>query len=162
MGATEIKTATITIKYVNAPKEGKSRGSIKGANNEFFGVPANKLSQFEPGMTYDIRYTQDGEWRTVVSGTLIEPERKSEPAATAGARTTPAASDANRATHPTDAERMWVCSLLNAAITSRVVDPRDPKALAEITMTYKRLWNYAFVANQSGEPAARGRMVAAE
>lgn len=158
MGTTEIKTTTIAVKYVNAPKEGKQRGSIKGTNNEFFGVPANKLSQFEPGMTYDIRYTQDGEWRTVVSGTLIEPERKAEPARKTAA---PPAGDTNRATHPTDAERMWVCSLLNAAISARVVDPRDPKALAEITMIYKRLWNYAFVANQSGEPV-HGRMVAAE
>jgi len=158
MGATEIKTATITVKYVNAPKEGKSRGSIKGTNNEFFGVPANKLSQFEPGMTYDIRYTQDGEWRTVVSGTLIEPARKATTAATSGAA--PPAGDTNRATHPTDAERMFVCSLLNASITSRVVS-LDPKDLAEATMTFKRLWNFAFVANQTAEPM-RGRMVAAE
>jgi hypothetical protein len=66
MNANLIKSAVVTVKYLNPPKEGKTRGSIKGTNNEFFGVDAAKLSMFTIGMTYDIRYSENGEWRTVV------------------------------------------------------------------------------------------------
>ena len=166
MAAAPIKTRTVKIKYVNQPKDGKTRGSIKGTNDEFFGVHVSKLTMFEVGMTYDVSYTEDGEWRTVVSATLIEPERKPEPESHPehrAAASRPAAipsGETNRQTHPIDAERMWVCSLMNAAITARVLNPLDLKAMGEATMNFKRLWTYAFVANQS-EPA-RTRAAAGE
>ena len=154
-----VKTRTVKIKYVNQPKDGKARGSIKGTNDEFFGVHVSKLTMFEVGMTYDVSYTEDGEWRTVVSAALIEPERKAEPEPeqrTAAARSTPTPStETNRATHPIDAERMFVCSLLNAAITARVVNPLDAKVIGEATMNFKRLWQFAFVANRSETSPAR-------
>jgi hypothetical protein len=165
MNATSIKTATVKIKYVNSPKEGKTRGSVKGTNNEFFGVDVSKLSLFEVGMTYDIRYTENGEWRTVVSATLIEPERKAAPQpatrpAAAPVATSVPGGDINRQTHPIDAERMFVCSMLNASIAARVIDPRDLKEMGQATTNFKRLWSFAFMANRA-DPASE-RMDAAE
>src|SRR5437016_13153417 len=47
---------TVTIAYVNQPKEGKKMGSIKTANGQYFNVYPDKLNLFEVGQTYAIEY----------------------------------------------------------------------------------------------------------
>ena len=56
-------TMIMTVKYVNPPKAGKQRGSIKGTDDQILGVFADKMHLFEPGSTYEIEYTE-----TVSSG----------------------------------------------------------------------------------------------
>lgn len=50
--------ATITVAYVNQPRAaGGKKGSIKDKEGRYFGVWADRLSQFVPGKTYDVEYT---------------------------------------------------------------------------------------------------------
>ena len=55
-------TATVTVKFVNQPREGKKKGNIKTADGQQYGVWADKLSQFQPGKTYEIEYESE-EWQ---------------------------------------------------------------------------------------------------
>ena len=50
--------ATVTVKYVNPPKDGGRRGSIKTVEDEFFGVWPENMHRFEPGCTYRIDYSE--------------------------------------------------------------------------------------------------------
>lgn len=55
--------ATVTVRYVNPPKDGGKRGSIKTIDDEFYGVWPETFHLFEPGRTYHVEYserTQDG------------------------------------------------------------------------------------------------------
>jgi hypothetical protein len=50
--------ATIRIKYVNQPREGKKMGSIKGDDGTIIGVYPDKLSLFQQGQTYTVEYDE--------------------------------------------------------------------------------------------------------
>lgn len=51
----------ITIKYVNAPREGKKFGSIKTPDGQTFWVPGALINEFSPGTTVDVPI-QDAKW----------------------------------------------------------------------------------------------------
>lgn len=53
-----MQTATVEVKYVNPPKNGRQYGSIKGANNDTWPVKADRLREFEPNNAYEIAYTK--------------------------------------------------------------------------------------------------------
>ena len=119
--------------------------------------------------TYDVDYNEvpmNGTiLKTVKSATLIEPEpqptpparrtspsRASERAAEAGTAAVQSPQSAAggfntyRETCPRDAERMFVCSTLNAFIQAGKVH-LEPEQLASATMMLRRLWQYAFNGN---------------
>lgn len=145
---------TMTVKYINLPKPGKQRGTIKGTDDQFIGVFADKIKLFEVGKTYDIDYSEtvsgDVTYKNVKSATLVasapEPQRAQQtsnyvaPAANASAAFP---EGVNRQTHPVDAERMFVCSTLNAFIQAGKIH-MDPKELIEATTLLRRLWHHTF------------------
>lgn len=45
---------TVTVQFVNPPKPGKKRGTIKTTEGETFGVWPDRMSLFQAGGTYDI------------------------------------------------------------------------------------------------------------
>ena len=49
--------ATISVKYVNQPDKNPDYGSLKDANGNYWGVPKNMLSQFQPDHSYCVGYT---------------------------------------------------------------------------------------------------------
>ena len=56
--------ATITIKFVNAPKAGKTFGSVKTSSDEMYGYNPAKVS-LRQGATYDVDYsTREYEGKT--------------------------------------------------------------------------------------------------
>jgi hypothetical protein len=70
-------TTTMTVRYVNPPKPGKQRGSIKGTDDQILGVFADKLHLFESGATYEIEYSETVSngvtYRNVKSATPPQP-----------------------------------------------------------------------------------------
>lgn len=54
--------ATVTVKFVNQPKDGKKKGSIKTMDGQTYGVWADKLNQFQQGKTYELEYESE-EWQ---------------------------------------------------------------------------------------------------
>jgi len=151
-------TMRMLVQSIEPP--GKSRRVIVGvdpATNQTARVGAFKetVGLFQAGVTYDIEYTESTfEGRTlrnVKSATAIEamPVKATSTAAPSAATGfgTQSSSEFNRQTHPTDAERMWVCSILNAAIQSGRV-PFDKQSLAQATLMLRGLWRYAFVESE--------------
>lgn len=50
--------ATVTVDFVNQPKEGKKFGSIKTKELEYISVKPEDLAKFSKGSKYQIEYTQ--------------------------------------------------------------------------------------------------------
>ncbi len=128
-------TTRMTIKYVNPPLEGKSRGTIKDADGNKMLVAPGQLHLFEPGRAYDILYVKTGDWKTVQSATAVEaPPPGRTPTAAPSA---PAAGGTHGGGEKD--EQIFVCALLKEAIRAALV-PIDKDAL---TMAIKHI-RYAY------------------
>jgi hypothetical protein len=164
------KTATVTVQYVNLPKQGRKSGSIKDVDGQFFGVWPTMLAQFQEGETYEIEYTEK-----TVNGVVYRDVKAVHPAVDAEQFRAPAPQPSRpqpqpkrsapmqqpapqngngngngngwyRPTHPRDAERMFVCSTLNAYIqTGRIND--DVDALLRAVNTLRQVWQETFGAD---------------
>jgi hypothetical protein len=55
--------ATVQVKFVNQPREGKKMGTIKCEDGTIIGVWPNKLNLFQQGQTYTIEYEQNGDFK---------------------------------------------------------------------------------------------------
>jgi hypothetical protein len=134
-------TMTMTVKYVNPPKAGKQRGSIKGTDEQILGVFADKLHLFEPGTTYEIEYTETTSsgvtYRNVKSATAVAAP------ATAPSTGAPAAHNTYRETSANDAKRMFVCANLSALIRAGEVK-NDKASLWNATQLLCSLWDHTF------------------
>lgn len=51
-------TATIEVAYVNQPKPGKKKGSVKAANGEIYGVWPSDLGRFQVGQQITFNYEE--------------------------------------------------------------------------------------------------------
>jgi hypothetical protein len=134
-------TMTMTVKYVNSPKAGKQRGSIKGTDDQILGVFADKMHLFEPGTTYEIEYTE-----TVSSGvTYRNVKSATAVAAPAAAANAPPSNGFNtyRETSQADAKRMFVCANLSALIRAGEVK-NDKASLWNATQLLCSLWDHTF------------------
>lgn len=49
---------TVTVQYVNQPREGKKMGSIKTEDGAYYSVNPSDLGQFQKGQTYSIEYDE--------------------------------------------------------------------------------------------------------
>jgi hypothetical protein len=133
-------TMTMTVKYVNPPKAGKQRGSIKGTDDQILGVFADKMHLFEPGSTYEIEYTETVSsgvtYRNVKSATAIA-------APTTSSAPSPTAHNTYRETSANDAKRMFVCANLSALIRAGEVK-NDKASLWNATQLLCSLWDHTF------------------
>lgn len=138
-------TMTMTVKYINAPKPGKQRGSIKGADDQILGIFADKLGLFEPGRTYEIEYIETASngvtYRNVKSAKPIETATPA--AAHTGVGIGPTAFNAYRETSPVDSKRMFVCATLTAMIRAGEVK-KDRRDLWEATQMLCGLYEATF------------------
>jgi hypothetical protein len=139
-----IKTAMVTVQYVNPAKSPGKSGSIKDVDGQYFGVRPAMLSSFEPGEAYHVEFTEK-----VNSGVLyrdivrivqpqsqgisprqadfltreeIEAQRRPQRTAPMNAHTPAPAPNYRQQTHPADARSMFVCSQLNAMIQTHQIE----------------------------------------
>lgn len=138
------QTATITVKYVNPPKPGKKRGTIKDESDTFYGVWPDKIALFQQGRTYAIEYTSqeaNGQtWHTIVSAVQ---QAEVAPAAAAAKQATGGGGQVYRETCAKDAERMFVCSMMNAFIQAGKLDLEGTK-MVNATRMMRRVWQHTF------------------
>lgn len=69
--------ATVTVEYVNEPKPGKKKGSIKTKELGYIGVWPDKLPQFTKGMIYEIQYKENGEFKDFEGIVQQQPSQQS-------------------------------------------------------------------------------------
>lgn len=124
--------ARITIKYVNEVKPGKKNGSIKGIDDEIYGVPPGMLGNFQPRGTYTIDYSErkfNGQtYKTVTASQMVSPPSQG-------------ASGGGKYGNQSDAtaERIFVCGALNAAISGGHVELSDVY-LSNIVNILRSVW----------------------
>jgi hypothetical protein len=51
-------TTQVTVQFVNDPKPGGKKGSIKTTDGAYYGVWADKLHEFKPGGVYEVEYDE--------------------------------------------------------------------------------------------------------
>lgn len=141
-----ITHATVTVAYVNPPKEGKRKGSIKDSAGVYYGVWTDKLSNFEPGETYEIDYRENNGFRDVVAVKRAQPKQQQQDdrgyTVVRTADPTPKAPPNGyyRPTSPEDKASMFRCACVTAAIKSRQVAlTRDALAslIQEVNAAYE-------------------------
>jgi hypothetical protein len=104
----------ITCQYVNFPKEGKRRGSIKTSEGVYYWTDAAMLKRFSVGEVCTIEYDTapkdgGGEWRTI--------KRK------ISTSTAPPQAQFRHPTAPKDSIQIFVTALLKGMVT-----PQDTQA----------------------------------
>ena len=143
-------TTTLTVKYINPPKPGSQRGSIKGTDGTTLGVFPDKMKLFEIGQTYTVEFT-DGQYQNVRSAKpqFVSGAYRGE--APAPGTPTPALphkgggapNNTYRETCPADAERMFTCAVLTAFIKAGELK-NDKQALWDTTNMLRQLWHHSF------------------
>lgn len=104
-----MNTETVTVQYVNAPKPGKKMGSIKTADGRYIGCWPDKLVRFQQGGTYTIKTETQGDFTKVVD--VVGNDAPTQQQA-------PQQRSVGRPTDDATAERIYVCGVVNAAISS--------------------------------------------
>lgn len=121
-----MSTATITIKYVNQPKEGKSFGSVKDSTGQMWGVHQSKLNDLKPGQTVDVTYTskdyQGKEYRNISAFTV-----KAAAAPPAGGAPRGASTD----------EQIFITGVVGRALGSGKFDAED---VSKLTVAAYKAW----------------------
>lgn len=137
-------TLTATVKFVNPPKAGKKRGTIKLQDDSMIGLWPNQMGLFQPGKAYEIEYeTSDfngQQYRNVKSAKEV-----SAPGGSAGA----AGGGNFRPTAPQDAKRMWMCAILVAYIRAGKLD-LNRQSLRDVMTMLSEV--YADIGGQQHDP----------
>ena len=103
-------TATVTVAFVNQPKPGKKRGSIKSTDNVYYQVNPAMLSSFAQGGQYEIVYeTQEFNGMSFHVVQSAKQTVAPPPKAANGSNT-------YRETSAKDAKRMWETAVMRAFI----------------------------------------------
>jgi hypothetical protein len=107
-----MSTAAISVAFVNQPKEGKTKGSIKTNEGEYYEVFPNQLGLFRPGASYEIDYSERN-WNGKTYRTINKCRPQEKPAVVRSTDTA-AAPDANQ-------EFEFVSRVLSASIQACAV-----------------------------------------
>jgi hypothetical protein len=135
--------ARITVKYVNAVKPGKKNGSIKGTDEDIYGVPPHMLANFQQGATYTIDYSErvfNGQtYKTVTTSQMVS----AAPTEGSGGGKYAPVGDAT-------AERIFVCGALNAAISGGHVELSDA-TLSNVVNVLRSVWSHTLGAAKKND-----------
>lgn len=143
-----MQQATIQVQFVNQPKTATGPGSVKDSNGKYWKVWSPKkqgdpsLDDFVAGGTYSITY-KPGTYQGKPDDTITSVTQ------TAGAvapKTNGHTIAPRQSTSPTDAERMFTCSLLNAFIQAGKVE-LSPDEVEGATLMLRGIWQNTFGAD---------------
>jgi hypothetical protein len=165
MNAQAIEHGTITVQRIIPAKGPGKSAAIKDVDGMLFGVWPDKLGLVRDGETYEIEFTstvkQGVTYRDIKTIRAATPAAASPSQFTAPRQSTPSAAaqpEAKQAgsnqpyyrpTSPRDAERMFVCSTLNAFIqTGRVECHRQ--MLTEYVNELRLVWQQTFGKEDGG------------
>ena len=137
------QTATIEVKYVNPPKDGKLYGSIKGANNDSYPVKKDRIHEFTEGHRYEIAWTEGSNGFKNIIG--VKPLDVRMPQAQGSFTAIPPQTNghAHTTVSYTKDEQIFVCGGLYRDIESNRVGSSEDE-LVERTVLWRNVWRRAF------------------
>lgn len=109
-----MSTAAIQVAYVNAPKEGKTKGSIKTNEGKYYEVFPNQLGLFRPGAAYEIEFSERN-WNGKVYRTVNKCRPQDRPAVVKSDTVS------NTGASDSDQEFQFVARVLSASIQACAV-----------------------------------------
>ena len=139
-------TATINVKYVNPPKEGKSRWTIKTSDGVLYGLSGTLANQMKAGNSYQVTY-KESEFRGQMYKTIESVQQATGSAPSHGG------------TDDKTAERIFVCGAVNATLSNPQVSPHmvtaDAVALVNL---WRDVWKATFGGGGAGSVAKNSDM----
>lgn len=145
-------SATISVRYVNPPKQGRTNGSVKTPEGEMYGVPPALLSQFQQGGTYNVNYTtrnfQGQNYKTITHVAMVSPPQQSQGQRSNGY--SKGGGDDDKL-----GERIFVCGILNAAVSGGHVEMSEV-AIENVVNIGRAVWANTF-GKKAGSPISTGR-----
>lgn len=144
--------ATIEVQYVNEPQEGRKSGSVKDATGTYYYVWPDMLPKFEIGKTYEIMFEDSvskSNGRTYHTVKTVTPVNGATNGAGASwGKSKPSTGNGTyRETSARDAERMFVCSILNASIQAGKVEFNGAE-LKRAVIGLRSVWAETFGENE--------------
>lgn len=125
-------TATINVKYVNPPKEGKSRWTIKTSDGVLYGLSATLANQMKAGNSYQVTY-KESEFRGQMYKTIESVQQATGSAPSHGG------------TDDKTAERIFVCGAVNSQLSNSTVNPNMTMTDAvELVNLWRDVWKATF------------------
>ena len=159
MNASALQTATVTVKYVGPPKEGKQYGFIKAMDNSTWPVKADRIREFEADNEYEIAWTEGSNgFKNIIGVKRIVPQAQPQPGqfeqfdarqpairngAAPAAKPTAAAKEYYRPTAPRDSERMFVCAIAGHWIDTGRVDMTED-AMVDLVRSLRTVYARTF------------------
>lgn len=149
----------IVVAQITPPPGPNKPGRIKDTAGNNFGIWPDKMANVREGETYDVEFIQNGAYRNIRSIRVATPpapaprqftaQHQPQARSLSSAATQPSDSSVSRngqyyrPTSPRDAERMMVCSTLNAFIqTGRINCERSH--LIEAINELRAAWQMTF------------------
>ena len=132
-----MKTATVNVRFVNQPSEGKKKGTIKTNDDQIFGVWPDKLAEFQAGGTYEIEY-EENDFKGKTYRTVKSVKAASVTSGNGGAK------QIQRETSGKDAERIFVCGIINNAVRAGKLSPDDTEAMVHVIRSSRSVWSQTF------------------
>jgi hypothetical protein len=141
---TMTQTATIEVKHVYPPKDGKQYGAIRGANNDSYPVKKDRIHEFMPGNRYEIAWTEGNNGFKNIIG--VKPLNVPAPQAQGTFSAIPPQTNghAHAATQVSKSEEIFVCGGLYRDIESNRVGASEDE-LVERTILWRNVWRRAFM-----------------
>jgi hypothetical protein len=141
--------ARITVQYVNPPKGGKKRGTIKDSSGNLYGVWPDKIGLFQPGATYDVEINESHVngtvFRNITDGVLCAPRKIGTIPATNIAPELPAGGNGNRPPGNKD-EQLFVLALAKSLIEAGEIHADEQELVTAITVL-REVWRQTFGAD---------------
>jgi hypothetical protein len=143
----QLEYATITVAYVNPPKPGQKSASIKDTDGLYYWIKPAEMQDYVPSKSYKVGFSvtrsNDFTNRTIKSAEPVQQQRAqaARSAPQPQQRSAPVQHDAHQAapqngngyyrpTSPADKQSMFICSQMNALISSRQIAPFNEETIA--------------------------------
>lgn len=144
-------SAIVKVTYVNQPQANKVNGSIKVEDGTYYGVKPGMLGLFQPNNTYEIQYeSSDFKGKTYHKVISVKPA----PAANDGV----APAKVGYKTDDVTAERIFVCGIVNAALTSSQIAPQTTD-LVQVVNSAREAWRQTLGKKQTASEEEMGDQI---
>ena len=142
-----MNTATVEVKYVNPPKDGKQYGSIKSNNNESWPVKADRIKDFAVGNTYEVAYTEGTNgFRNIIGVKPLAPPKRNSSVSDVAleqGQFTQVPPQAQPAPKASQSEHIFTCGGLYRDIEMGRVGTSEDE-LVERTVLWRNVYRRAF------------------
>ena len=143
-------TATIDVKYVNPPKNGNAKApwSVKDAHGQYWKYWPDRSGRIDAGSTIQVEWKEGDEYNgkrdQIITRVIGLDANPPPPPPRANGSAAPAAAPRQPAQDDRTPERIFVCGLLNAAVSHGHLDVFDAPRLTDAGLAAQEAYRNLF------------------